>query len=128
MEKEKTGSSNLPSSSGATISYSSSTPQVSDDNSLSLIGNEFIQIIRTMIREEIQRQAPKTYIGKIIQKVGERYYDVAISGDDRAIVHSLYNGSVEDNFQYGDYVEIMDTENNINTAYILRARGKRYGS
>ena len=84
--------------------------------------SEFLKVIEGIVKETINKVSPKVLFAKIIKRNDDYHYDIEVlSGDKSGIIHNVLNMTRFD-YKAGDYVEIMNTQNNLSTAYISCAR------
>ena len=95
-------------------------------NDLEIVGvaSDFVDAMREVIKETVLANAPRIHTAQVIEQVDDNHYNVRVvtaSAED-TVVSNIINQCRYD-LQKGDYVQLLDSNNNINTAYII---GKQY--
>lgn len=87
----------------------------------SVIANNFVDILRDVIRQEIS-ELDTTLLCKVANINSNGSYDVWIEPDEQTVVHNVQSIS-ESRIEVGDYVYVYKIRNQLNNSFIIKKVG-----
>lgn len=86
------------------------------------VANEMVTFFKDLIIEVVKGVAPRVHTAEVVgveEENGDKRYDLRIVSDpDSTIIHGIVNNTRYD-LKIGDYVDILDTQNDLSVSYII---------
>ena len=105
----------------STMHVTDNSKFVNDDYSVVQAASDSISVLRDIISEEVEKVVPQIRLCEVAAKVDDDHYDLYLIPDRNQLIRNIVNNTKFE-LRVGDYVELMDNQNNPSTGFII---GKR---